>query len=311
MKILAIKDPHLRFKFQKPAGRKDTFEDEIESKVSQIIKIIKENKVSSVVFTGDVFDIKSPSKYGIEQVSANISVLKRISSKCPIYSIAGNHDLPFSSYEYKDKSLYQFSVDQGLINDITEPVKLEKYTLYGVDYRQDKSFIFDKIKTMDSSYKNLILVIHEHLVPDEKDRIPFGDCFTYEEITRGLKNHKIIIAGHLHKGYKTETKNGIIIVNNWNLTRLSRDYYSVNGLHTPEVELIDLDSLTTETIKLECRDFEESFIIEDLNKDKETKINIQEFIKKVSEIDGDSGIDLSNLDENIRERIQYYIEKAG
>lgn len=320
MKYLIIKDAHFRFGFPHPRGRTEDFEQQIMDKVNQVIEIGKARNIKNLIFTGDTTDVKTPSSWGLDKTHANTRVFKLLAEQFSIYDICGNHSLPHSSIDHKGESFQQLLIDNNLIHDLTNPITTGDYILYGIDYTQDKQAVLNAIHTMDSKagteHKFAICVIHEHLVPSDKDLLPFGHCFTYQQITKDLKNHKAIIAGHLHKGYPAQTvtnnlKQKITIINQWNFTRLARDYYALNAEHTPQVTILDTEKPhDPETINLEVKHFDDAFILPELHKEQTLNDNITDFVNQVRENLQTQDSELTSIPECISERVQYYLEKA-
>lgn len=309
---------HLRYGFEAPIGRTEQFYAQIDNKLKQVMQIAKEHSCKALISTGDILD--KSSGYQLPQISAigdKLLELNRVFSK-GILSVLGNHDTLWASRDYKPQSFYGYLVRHGLIKDIVEaPFEADSYTITGVDFTNDTATLKKEIKELDAQHKNLIMVLHTHLVPTEAQRIPFGECYTYQEITQGLKNTAMIIAGHLHKGFPVETITNdtgskITIINQWGFTRLARDYYSVSGKHTPQVVIIDTDSIHTPlTIDLQVEPFDKTFIQKDLDRETETQKSLAEFVCKASSVKVDNqNIDAGGIPESIRSRVLYYINKA-
>lgn len=313
MKFITLKDTHFRFGFKQPQGRTPDFEEQIQAKIDFVIETAKQHNINCLVLSGDTLDNKQPSKYSFYHIRDNIAVFQKLKEQfSTIYDICGNHSLPFSSVEYKKDSIQQYLINHGFITDLTlDLYPIADYHIYGIDYTPDHQKLLQQMIETDKSNpdKKLIAVIHEHLVPTDKDRIPFGSCLTYKEVTANLKNHKFIIAGHLHKGYQTQTINNCTIINQWNFTRLARDYYAVSNQHKPQLTIVDLKTNTTETIDIPHIPFSEAFIEKELHEASDLQMNISEFIKKAQEAEtGDKLIE--SMPEHLKDKIEYYLELA-
>lgn len=323
-KLLIIKDAHFRFGFPHPRGRTPDFEEQIYDKINQVIAIGKQHNIKHLIFTGDTFDVKTPSSWGLDKIHANTDILNKLNEHFIVSDIIGNHSIAHSSIENKSESFQQLMINNNLIQDLTLPEVYNSFhpdiILYGIDYNSNKDYVINQIHHFDElahkSNKKAILVIHEHLVPTDKDMLPFGHSYTYQQICKDLKAHICIIAGHLHKGYQPQTitnniNNKITIINQWNFTRLSRDYYSLNAEHTPQVTILDLNDIHNPiTINLNVKHFDEAFILPELNKEKELNDNITDFINQVNNTVTDIDSELSSIPDAIRERVSYYLEKA-
>lgn len=319
MKFITLKDIHFRFGFKAPAGRTQDFEAQILDKVKQVIDIAKEHKIQTLILTGDSTDIKSPSSYTLPQIQANISVFRLLREQFTnIYDICGNHSLPYSSIDYKQDSFYQLLCDSSLIVDLNRGIDKEDAYIIGIDYTPSQAQLFETIQNIDkrlSDKKANILVIHEHLIP-KGDTLSFGSFITYENVTKDLKHIDYIIAGHLHKGYPTQTiKNNlgreITIINQWNFTRLARDYYVLNQSHIPQLTIIDTQSKTHQTIDLQCASYDDAFIQKDLQSAQNLQSNLAKFVYKAKQVAiANSELSIDTIPTEIKSKVEYYLELA-
>lgn len=309
MRFITIKDPHIRHGFDHPRGRTQDFFTQIDAKLENLYQIAERRNIDTLVFTGDILD-KSSGYTGLQLVSV-YNKFKEIKQHFKnVYSILGNHDTLWASSAFKQQSPYQHLLNTGVIHDITEhPAQLGNYTLAGVDYANIEATI-QALHKLDQKHQNLIAVLHTHLVPDS-DTIPFGDFTTYSNITKGLQNTKMIVAGHLHKGYPTQQVNGITIINQWSFTRLARDYYAVTNTHIPQVVIVDTEDIhNPKTINLVYSPYSEAFIEKDLTAETQLLQNMQEFIESCKTINIKGNSTIENAPEDIRQRVQYYLNKA-
>lgn len=309
MKFITLKDIHFRFGFETPRGRTETFFDEINAKLEQIAQLKQQHNIDGLILTGDIVD--KSSGYTLAQVKANEEAFRKLKDTFGIvYSICGNHDTLWASADYKKDSVYQLLVDIGYITDLDgNPKQIGNYTLAGIDYA-NKETTLKKLIELDKSHENLILVLHQHLVPNEADKLPY-ECFSYKEITKELHNTKMIIAGHLHKGYPTAQVNGVTIINQWNFTRLARDYYTLTGQHIPQATIIDTDDIHNPlTIDLVCKGYSEAFIEKALKAELELQANIQDFVDSCKNITLESDSVLNNVPDAIKSRVEFYLNKA-
>lgn len=309
MKLAVIKDPHFRYGFDSPRGRTEDFFSQIDNKLEQLYQLKQQHNLEGLILTGDILD--KSSGYTLPQVRANLDKFHELQQRFgKVYSILGNHDVKFASSVFKSESLYQILVNHNIIHDITEyPTQIGNYTLAGLDYA-NKDITYESLLALDARHTNLIAVLHTHLVPDSYT-MQFGDFHTYSQITKALKNTKMIIAGHLHRGYPIAQVNGVTIINQWSFTRLARDYYTVSNEHTPQVAIIDTDDLhNPTTLNLVCSDYDSAFIQKELERESSLQANLHTFVEscKAVEIRGDSTI--GNAPEAIRQRVEYYLNKA-
>ena len=313
---ITIKDPHFRFGLNRPIGRDESFETDIISKIDEIITIAQHVDCYDVICTGDLFDIKAPSLYDLKVLKANETVLNKFKAAgITLHSIAGNHDLPSSSIDRKHDSVYQYFAQHNIINDI-EAHKTEE--LCGYDYRTTTTELLDHLSTDELS---TIVVVHEHVFPDDVT-VPagFDNHITYTQLITTLKRNKrskckVVVCGHLHKGYPLQEIDGILIINQWNLTRLARTEYALNNDHKPEIVIFEIDNgqltdYTTHT--LHSRSPEQCFVQKEIERNLQLDVNIKSFISQVTSFNNETNIteQLNITDNKVKELVQHYIERA-
>jgi len=326
--ILFIKDPHFRFGMKYPSGRKDTYFEEIEAKVDDLISIGKAKGISKLAIAGDVFDIKQPSLWSGKAVTKNHRILQKLNEQFTIYSIAGNHDLIGSSRSNKPESMYSHFVDSGLLIDIHDkPKKFGNVYLYGIDFNSDISSLKREIKAIDNKVKVIkqsnpkakaILMFHEHLYPtnlkEENEKKFIGSSFNYRYLTTNYKNIDVFNAGHLHRGFATETYRGKVMVNNWGFTRLARSHYTLDGSHIPTTVALKINSkgiISYEDIPLKTANFNDSIDIEVMLKELKQELDIGNFLNNIEDFDKSEDEDLLNLATlpiEVKNKIEHYIE---
>ena len=296
--VLNIKDPHFRGEFKPPVGREDDFKADIDSKIEQVVNICKREKVDLITIAGDVFDIKQSSKYDPNKISSilkMINKLKEATNLNKILTIAGNHDLPNSSVQMKEKSVYQLFVDAGVLQDINKEYTID--TKFGVvhfkgfDYQTKVSILKRKLrlyhKKINKTNKHFYnILIHEHIVPsnDKSRELKYlGSNMSYESIRKIYPRFNVWFCGHFHKGYDTTTVGNQTIVNPWNFTRLARNNYVLNDEHIPNVTIVKYGpgGVEAKDISLVVRDYRITNI-DILEEDKEQQMDISGLLEQLS-----------------------------
>lgn len=301
-KSLNIKDSHFRLGFKAPKGRdEEEFEKDVFSKVDQICKICRDNKVHIITIAGDVFDIKEASRYTIVQLTLLHTILTKLRESTilkKIVTIAGNHDLPNSSRAMKEKSVYGYFKRIGILTDIHDTEIIftnNKFNVsyYGLDYNNKLSELNKEMARYDSkikpenTYRNIL--IHEHLLKKDdlkkREAKYLGNRFTYGWALNKYPSIDVFIAGHYHFGYPTyKSKEGKVIINNWNLIRLARNYYVLNGEHIPNVVITKFttNGIDTEDLPLRVREYAKAINIEELQEESEDILNVQDFVDRIN-----------------------------
>ena len=304
MKLLVIKDPHFRKGFGSPESRVDDYDDVIEDKLSQIEKISKDKGIDYIVFTGDVLDKKYPSSYSFGAIMSNLELIEKIKgfSKKGILSIAGNHDLPYSSYDNVNNSVYKLAMSH--LKDISySKIEDDKTSVYGIPYVEHDKVMdeISKINEQADPEKSNVVVLHEHFIPFDSEigDLKYSSFFKYTDVKK-FSNIKFFVYGHLHKGfeprnYELEGGNSQWHINPYSLYRLARNYYTVSGEHVPEVTYIDTESEDVYNIKLKVGDFSIVFDRNLLNQETENDENLNKYIQSISSILKSLFIESSNF----------------
>ncbi len=74
-----------------PSSCQDGYLDDLFGLLEQTVKVAGERKVAAVVWAGDIFHVKAPSRTSHRLVQRTIRLLS--SYPCPVYIVPGNHDI--------------------------------------------------------------------------------------------------------------------------------------------------------------------------------------------------------------------------
>jgi DNA repair exonuclease SbcCD nuclease subunit len=323
LKILHIKDSHFRIGLKAPISRdQKEFEEDTESKISQIEDICKKEGINFITISGDVLDVKHEKAYTFkvkDKIYNRLNKLRKSTLDKKIYTIAGNHDLPYSSRDFKNLSMYGWLVRSKVLTDIHGKnivFKKEKVTLQGVDYNKSLTDLNKEIKEIDSNLDSKLtnlLLFHEHLLPHKDfNSNPFlGSKMSYKRVLKEYKNINIFLCGHYHKGYEPYEESNRHIINGWSLFRMARDYYVVNSQHIPEVNIITINKgdIKVERRELKVRDFNKAIITEKLEKELEGVLDVKKFIEKVEDLKLDQEVKLDSLTSTQEKLLESILEE--
>jgi len=318
-----LKDTHFRYGFNAPSGRKETYFEEIDDKVDDVIVIGKKQKCKTLIILGDVFDIKQPSLWSSKAVRKTHKVLARLKSWYDnIYTIAGNHDLIGSARSNKKDSMYSYFVEAGLLNDIHgKYINLsDNVYLTGLDFNSDIKALKRELKRVSAEAKKLkmrnpkakvICVFHEHLIaPEERDKV-WGDSFNYRYAVANYKYIDVFCAGHYHKGYATQIYRGKIFINPFNFSRLARSHYTLDGSHIPTAVYLNIKTFKYKDIPIKHLPFNDSINIEEMLQEVRETLDISNFIDNLEDINTDSEVSIDNVSDEVKEKISYYLDIAN
>lgn len=168
MKILHLADLHLG----KILQEQSLLEDQ-EYMLKEIIKIIKEEKVESVLITGDVYDRSVPPAEAVNLLDDFLKTLIK-ELKIKVFIIAGNHDskdrLGFGSKIFEDEGLYIESKYNGNLRKVELQDKYGKINVYMLPFVKPvevKQFLEEEL---ENNYNTAIHKIIEKEKINMKER---------------------------------------------------------------------------------------------------------------------------------------------
>ena len=322
-KFITVKDPHLRLGFPKPLGRTDSFFDDMQKKWDEITRVAREEEINYLLIPGDVFDRKDPSGYTLVSLSRIEEFLRNAFAPFyKVYTIPGNHDLPNSSLDNKDRSVYNFFSSRpsgSLYTDLTDATIWESgVSITGIGYRsipETFSLLGEINSKLDPENYNIVM-LHVNFAP-------FGETLEYIDFRNyqslwSFDRVDTFLMGHNHHGYPVYydvLPNGRTqhYINLWNMTRLVRNYYSVGESHVPQYAVVEVN-LDDHTTNVDVRDlphkpYKDAFVEADVLIEKTFHGEVSEFVKELKSLSS-SGEDLSDIPEKYRSVIMEYLEKA-
>jgi len=332
--FISIKDPHLSLGFQNKIRK--NYEQDITTKFNFVKQYCLDNNIKHIVFTGDVFDSSREINWSFKKYRKNKRLLGEFKlAGIKIHSNVGNHDM-FHGHEDSSNTVFGEMVNDQILNNITtDPLIFEMgnkvIIIQGVDYSVDNSIVSERIKKFDSlKYPGMhlykICVLHSNITPSENE---FSD-FTYSHMSETYNNIDVFICGHYHVGYKTKLidrkEKPLTIINNWNFTRVIRDYETKLNEHTPEFEHITIEAdedfkVSTKTIKVPFAPYDQAFIPELIKFGSLSKKEISRFFKEINidqikQSSSKSDEDLINIiakeksfDKEVKELALYYLNE--
>lgn len=247
--FISIKDPHFSFGFSNRV-RYD-YENDVNKKIDFVKNYLLTNNIKNVIMTGDIVDSSYEDKWSFKKYRINKRKFQIWQECATLHSIVGNHDY-FHGFESTDDTIFGEMEDEGIINNLTKVGIISRknnkcVVIQGIDY----SFVQENVEAKLSNLNNLenndpdffkVAVLHSNVTPKEVDHIT---DFTYSYLAETYPDIDMFICGHYHLGYKTVTLSrpggkDCTFINNWNFTRVVRDYEVEMGDHTPEFEHVKI-----------------------------------------------------------------------
>lgn len=298
-KFITMKDPHLSFGFQNRIRK--NYEKNILQKLNFVKEFCKENNIQNVIFTGDVFDSSTEDKWSFKKYRKNKRVLENFKEDyLQLFSNVGNHDM-FHGYEESNDTIFGEMVHDDILQNITDnPILLQEDSaiikIQGIDYSNDNSIVEGKLREFnEESYPGRkvykIAVLHSNVTPKTVDKIT---DFTYKSLKEDYSDIDMFILGHYHIGYETvqecrENGKDVVFINNWNFTRVVRDYEVELDEHIPEFEYVQIQydkinkvfDTITKTINVPFIPYSDTFSVKDIDILKKSKKEIFEFFNNI------------------------------
>lgn len=281
MKLLFIGDVHIAD--SPPSRRKESYKEEILTKLLEIVQIANSSNVDYVLFAGDIFHHKEPRKVSHRLVQEVINVFSEFDTKVLI--LVGNHDIThgqLSSLQKQPLGVVGSTPGVELLEwnavDLGDGVFLHPIPgVHGVD-----SSVY-KIKKPKNSKKNII-VAHQSIVPDkslEKSILQTLPHIHNSYDVAKITDADLILYGHQHRQDGIYTRGEKIFINMGAICR--GNMTGEEQSRHPTITLIEVtDKISYEPIKLKnVKPVEEVFYVEEYYEEKAHRADIDEAIKRL------------------------------
>lgn len=243
MKLLIVGDVHLRG--DNPRNRKGNYYEDCKAKLKEVFEIAAERD-AIIIQVGDFFNSPSTS------YSVYSDIAKFLQEQDTwMFTIAGNHDIFAHNISTLDRTPLGSLLKLKILHHVDELNRCEnnRGERTGIEFiGRDFDFVMDsdylEYVTPEHAGELQILVVHGMLM--EKPA-PFKHSLM-EEVAR-ITAADVIISGHYHLPF-IKTVGGKLFINPGALMRMSATEEEIN--RTPQVVLLDSDTLKTEVIPLKC-----------------------------------------------------------
>lgn len=248
MKLLFIGDFHETEK--KPYARLDDWQETLDAKAEEILRIAKENNVKAILSTGDFLDVPKISEEYIQTIlkrwghqKTNEILLKESTlNGIPMVGVIGNHELFGNSMKNFNKTSLSVLEEIGFMRLVDrKPLVLKegrkKIVITGTGYYpgidQDVNGYLVKEKSGDVC----IHIVHGYgTFKDLGPVIPHCNLTDYASQTKA----DITLIGHDHIGFGIQEVDDKTFVNLGSVTRLTAATEEIGRM--PMIGLIDINS---------------------------------------------------------------------
>ena len=233
MRYLCLADLHLTG--DKPECRmpEENWMGVLDDKMSQVNRTAKD--ADAVILAGDIFDSWRNTDFAfLNWAMSWFREIRKATRTNKIYTIAGNHDAPYHSYDIDaiSRSPYMTLVEAGLFHDLKmSPVPEMSAYIY-----TDKG----EMPESDAS----MCVAHKGLYQKKKPFPGADESGNVEQFVKLLhKNIKYVVAGDYHTPF-TATVEGVLVLNCGSMIRRRADQLT----YEPAMHIMDTETCTVEKI---------------------------------------------------------------
>lgn len=328
MKFIHVTDLHLCPLNKMPQSRSESFHLDIQNKFRWVEDYIRDNSISFVILSGDIFHIKAGSEYTPESLNYYSGLFE--DWKVPIYTIPGNHDLQKSSIHNIEKSAYKAivkSTDNMVdvsynIDSFNRPngaegmVHLPEHniTISGIPYfplvetMGHLKNINEEFSKRPDSYR--ICLLHTDAIPNNDIPLHWATA-SYEDLFERSGNIDLICQGHIHLQFPLATQGRTTISKPWAFSRVSKDYHNkteiLEHLHMPAITVVTRETgqnTTYQYIPIKCVSFDIAFKKDSIKKQLEVQGVTRTFIDKLKKDFGSASNAFSlSTPENLLEQV--------
>jgi calcineurin-like phosphoesterase family protein len=212
--VLLIGDLHLSDR--PPSNCTDSYNDDLFTMLAEVVNIARSYAVDAVVFAGDLFHIKQPSRTSHKTVQRMIGIVHSFS--CPVYLVIGNHDIQHDRVD----SIWETQPFGVLLKSGAHLLDgwAKDLPIYGVSWQQhwdrDCSVAF-KEWVEDCHRGDALLVTHAPIYPPGQE-LPWENV-TASTVASWMNQVGSCYYGHVHDLHGTFCVDGVTFCNQGALSR--------------------------------------------------------------------------------------------
>lgn len=286
-KVLLLNDIHLRDR--PPRNCTDVYLEDIFDILEFTTKLEQALDLDAVIWAGDIFDHKQPSKTSHRLVLRTIEIVKQHRR---LMILTGNHDIVNDRLESVREQqplgvLYEAGAEElnGWSKDLP---------ILGIPWQQDwhepgsLTRIFEPWRNSDRDLNRSLVVTHASIYPPEKIGSLVFDALHPESIAAAMDNKGYLHHGHIHDDHGLYTVDGVTFSNpgaisRGSLTEENQQRKIKGSLWTPERGFLE--------VELPHRPAEEIYFLATAAELKEAKVANEKFLEEV----GSTRLEISSV----------------
>lgn len=287
-RIICVGDIHLSDK--PPSSCTPSYTDDILDMLVYVAKLEKALNADAVVWAGDIFHFKQPSRTSHSTVLKLLRVAKQYRN---LYVVTGNHDISSDRLDSLDKQPLGVLYESGALTELVgwhptlpifglpwqqrwlEPGTIEKAF---EDWREDKP---------EWDHTPALCVTHAPIYPPSvADNVLF-ELLDLHEVSKAMNNNGSLYYGHIHEPHYKFDVDGVTYANMGAISRGSLHEYNLArkiqvALWTPEHGFTPVD--------VPHKPASEVFKLAEATERKEQKLSLDGFLSNV----GSATLDISS-----------------
>lgn len=277
-----------------PSSCTETYWDDLKDLLMQTVQVARQRNVAAVIWAGDVFHHKAPSRTSHELVQDLKKIIEAY--PCPVWVTAGNHDMQNDRQESVGTT-QPLGVLEG------PAVPLDGWSpdgvVFGVPWQQD--WTGEALGIELAPWREMIFET-PHLVVAHAPLYPPGKELEWEnypalEWAEAMGGKGSCFYGHVHEPHGEWTAGGVTFCNNGALSRGSLHEYNL----TRQVGCTIWDSGTGEFefVPLDARPADEVFRLAEADQARTSQAALESFLEDV----GQTRLEVLSV-ESVREHIR-------
>jgi 3',5'-cyclic AMP phosphodiesterase CpdA len=284
-RIICVGDIHLSDR--PPASCYDTYTDDILDILSFVAKLESALSADAVVWAGDIFHHKQPSRTSHATVLKLTKVAQQYKN---LYVVTGNHDITSDRLDSLEKQPLGVLYEAGVLKELDgwHPT----LPLFGVPWQQrwlspgTIEEAFSEIG-IHGIHRDPLVVTHAPIYPPSvADNVMF-ELLPLPEVSSAMGNRGYLYYGHIHEPHGSFEVDGVTYGNMGAISRGSLHEYNLArkiqvALWTPEHGFTAVD--------VPHKPASEVFRLAEATEKKETKMDLDSFLQEV----GSATLDISS-----------------
>ncbi len=283
-RFLLLADLHLSDR--SPASCTETYLDDLFVLLEQTADLAREREVSAVIWAGDVYHNKAPSRTSHRLVQRTIRVIR--SYPCPVWILPGNHDLAHDRLDSVNQTQpLGVLFSSGAVHCLDGWMGSD-HPVFGVPWQQhwSEEGIAECLRPWrEQAFGGTLVVTHAPLYPPDSEPRYEGAELTPADwwagpLEDGSMGHGVFY-GHIHEPHGTWQRRGVRFCNNGALSRGSLDEYNLE--RQVGVTLWDSSTGGFEFVPLDARPASEVFRLREHEQVVTAKMSLETFMAGLEE----------------------------